>query len=129
MRTHLGPIGMTVALTTLGCLMFAPATPAQAAKGAGKEKKVHGKITAVSETSITISVHKGKKSAANAQVSEEKTFEIGKHTKVYKESKNGKEPSSISALKAGDHVVIEAHGRHANVIVIHQHHKKKKSVA
>ena len=129
MRTHLGPIGMSMALAALGCLMFTLATPAQAAKGAnGEEHKVDGKITSMSKRSITISVHK-KKSSSNAKGSNEKTFEVGKHTKVFMESKQGKQPSSLSELKDGEYVVIEARGKHANVIVIHHHHKKKKSVA
>ena len=126
MRKHFGPLGMTVALATLTCLIFAPATPAEAAKGGkGKEHKVEGKITSVSANSITIAEHKGKKGAAGAKATEEKTFEIGKHTRVFKEGKNGKEASSISALKDGEHVVMEVHGKHVQVIVIHHHHKKK----
>lgn len=127
MRTHLGPLGMTLAVATLACLIVAPATPAEAAKGGkGKEHKVEGKITAVAANSITIEAHKGKKGAAGAKAGGDKTFEIGKHTRVFKEGKNGKEAASVAALKDGEHVVMEVHGRHAEVIVIHHHHKRKK---
>ena len=117
-------------MVTVGCLLvgYAPTSEAAnknvvrrrevvvvpvAAAAKGKEHTVGGKLVAVSNRSITVASHKKEKG-------KDHTFEITRHTKIEGQGKG------LAALKAGEHVVVKARGKRAEVITVHKHHKKKK---
>ena len=71
--------------------------------------------------------HKKKNGQATAATkSHVKTFTITANTKIQVGGKNQTRPANLNALHKGEHVVVLAHNRQADVITIH-HHKKKKA--
>jgi hypothetical protein len=130
MHTRLASVVKVVGLVTIGCLLagYAPTSEAAterivrrreviivpaAAAAKGKEHSVSGKLVAVSNRSITVASHKKEKG-------KDHTFEITRHTKIEGQKKG------LAALTAGEHVVVKARGKRAEVITVHKHHKKKK---
>ena len=108
------------------------AGPAPAAKGIkkGQEHHLSGKIVSVQSAgkggqgSLTLHVthHKHKKgTTVTVAKGVNKTFTINKHTKV--DGHMGK-LTGLAALRPGEQVTVYAHQQHADVVVIHQHHKK-----
>ena len=90
MRTKIGFLGLVIAGLVIGSVVSNDAvradatTPTVPVKHHHHHHHIHGKITAVDSTSITIKVHhhhkKGSTTAAAAP--EEKTFKIDSKTKV-----------------------------------------------
>jgi hypothetical protein len=105
-------------------------TAAPAAKGKKSgEHRIHGTVVSVQQNSITIKTHHHKKKngqATAATKSHVKTFTITANTKIQVGGKNQTRPANLNALHKGEHVVVLAHNRQADVITIH-HHKKKKA--
>jgi hypothetical protein len=118
-------------------LLFAP-TSVQAAKGQKKnpnpetEHRVHGEVVSVhhekgkEEATITIRTHNKKKNAVAGQAkkSHEHTFTVSAKTQVFIDHGKHKTHSNVGHLKAGEHVSLLAHGKHADVVDIHEGGKK-----
>ena len=122
-----------IPLLVIGLLLVLSAPEGFAAKGTKKteEHRHHGVVVSVGEGKITIKTHhkkKKKKAGATAAPKKhhEETFTVNKSTKVEIAHKGQHKAASHSALHKGEHVTIEAKKHHADVIVIHKHHKKKK---
>jgi len=118
MQTRIATVRKLIGCVLCGSSLFAFASTSKGAAVVkhGKEHTYHGKIVTVSDTSITIETHHKKKE-------KQKTFEITRHTKVEGDKKAG-----VAGLKSGEHVLIRAKGKHAHVIKV-EHHKKKKVAA
>ena len=134
MRTKIGFLGLVIAGLVIGSVVSNDAVRADATTPVKKHHHhhIHGKITAVDSTSITIKVHHHhKKGSTTAAVpDEDKTFKITPKTKVEIVSETGKTAGSPSDLKVGEHVSIGEHEGVAHEISIgHAHHHKKKPVA
>lgn len=126
LRLLLLVLGLAFALTLGPANVFA-------AKGVKKkgEHTHHGVVVSVGSGKVTIKTHhhhkKKKQGATKAPAkNHEKTFTTSKSTKVEIAKKGQHQPTSLGALKKGEHVTIEAKKDHADKIVIHHHHKKKK---
>ena len=125
-------------------LLFTGATPAFAAKGVKKNASpdvVHGVVVSVvhhKETKkntntgeVTIktkhSKKKGQPAAKGAKTSKHThKFTLGKNTTYTSMHGKTSAPATAAALKAGEHVAITHKANHAESVVIHHKHAKKK---
>jgi hypothetical protein len=136
MRTKIGFLGLVIAGLVIGSVVSNDAVRADATTPVTPVKHhhhhhIHGKITAVDSTSITIKVHHHHKkgSTTTAAAPEEKTYQITAKTKVEIVSETGKTAGSASDLKVGEHVAVGEHEGVAHVIAIGHHHHKRKPAA
>jgi len=147
MRTKIGFLGLVIAGLVIGSVVSNNAvladatTPVTPVKHHHHHHHIHGKITAVDSTSITIKVHQHHKKGSTTAAAgpEEKTFKITDKTKVEIVSETGeKTAGSPSDLKVSEHVSISEHASTgekeavAHEITVghhHHHHHPKKPVA
>jgi len=128
MQTNIGRLGIVVAALVAGTLIFDGSARAAVTTAKHHHHHIHGKITAVSSTSITIEVHKHHKKGAGAAAGkgagESKTFQITNNTKVISIGPGGKTTGSVANLSMGEHVAIGEHDGVAHVIIVSSGHHR-----
>jgi hypothetical protein len=132
MRTKIGLSGLVVMGLVIGSLVASGIVRADDAPVKKHRHHhhhgIHGKITAINGSTITVDVHQHHKKGEPKVAAESKTFTLSDKTKIELVSEDGaKSPGSAAALTVGAHVSINEHEGVVEEISIggHRHHKKK----